>query len=151
MSTKVRRRPQGSDGSNREADGILARFTHPESLDLKCSKCNSSNVSLVFMSTSRGELSERHQSSGKYEASQHPEITASVILHVQGKFKSTALLTRCIFDAGRRASQRFKHDATAAKIDTYVRFPAALNMAPYTNMASGTDPYVQLSTSTALL
>lgn len=42
----------------------------------------------------------------------------------------------------RHLSQRFKHDSTATKIDTYVRFPATLNMAPYTTMASGTDPCV---------
>ncbi|KIO34647.1 hypothetical protein M407DRAFT_64084 [Tulasnella calospora MUT 4182] len=40
--------------------------------------------------------------------------------------------------------KRFKHDNTATKIDTHIRFPANLNMAPYTSIATGAkgDPAI---------
>ncbi|KAG9010510.1 hypothetical protein FRB94_010276 [Tulasnella sp. JGI-2019a] len=89
---------QKPDNNEETLAGCLRRFTHPESLDLKCSKCNSSNETTKRLSIRK-----------------LPPVLSFTF-------------------------KRFKHDSTATKMDTYVRFPATLNMAPYTAMASGTDP-----------
>ncbi|KAG8964794.1 hypothetical protein FRC00_001141 [Tulasnella sp. 408] len=76
--------------------GCLRRFTRPENLESRCSKCvNSSNEATKRLSIRK-----------------LPPVLCFTF-------------------------KRFKHDNTASKIDTHIRFPANLNMAPYTSIASG--------------
>ncbi|KAG8890768.1 hypothetical protein FRB98_004813 [Tulasnella sp. 332] len=98
MSLDLGAKGQRPEKSEETLAGCLRRFTLSESLDLKCSKCNSSNESTKRLSIRK-----------------LPPVLSFTF-------------------------KRFKHDATATKIDNYVRFPATLNMAPYTTMASGANP-----------
>ncbi|KAG9049338.1 hypothetical protein FS837_010552, partial [Tulasnella sp. UAMH 9824] len=76
--------------------GCLRRFTRPENLESRCSKCvNSSNEATKRLSIRK-----------------LPPVLCFTF-------------------------KRFKHDNTATKIDTHIRFPANLNMAPYTSIATG--------------
>ncbi|KAG8934774.1 hypothetical protein FRC01_000455 [Tulasnella sp. 417] len=74
----------------------ISRFTRPENLESRCSKCvNSSNEATKRLSIRK-----------------LPPVLCFTF-------------------------KRFKHDNTATKIDTHIRFPANLNMAPYTSIATG--------------
>ncbi|KAG9017148.1 hypothetical protein FRB90_001572 [Tulasnella sp. 427] len=81
--------------------GCLRRFTRPENLESRCSKC----------------VGASNEATKRLSIRKLPPVLCFTF-------------------------KRFKHDNTATKIDTHVRFPANINMAPYTSIAAGSkgDP-----------
>lgn len=73
--------------------------------------------------------------SGGEQTTQHSQTSASVKLPVQGIF---LLLAPKLDVALSQVPQRFEHKTTdktsPRKIDSAIRFPASLNMAPYTTL-----------------
>ena len=77
-----------------------------------------------------------HQGARSGQAFEYPETAARAQLSVQG---ALARLIESGLGLNVKRAQRFEHKTTSKavpqKIDTPVRFPASLNMAPYTTLA----------------
>ncbi|KAF5326836.1 hypothetical protein D9619_004989 [Psilocybe cf. subviscida] len=138
---------KGKGGEVASAENTLAaclrRFTQPEKLGAKeytCSKCGKA----------------AHQ-----EASKRLSIKKlPPVLSFQ--FKASLFIAHCLIDRCRpcrltRFRQRFEHKtndkSSARKIDATIRFPAFINMAPYTTLGmrdSGKDSAQSISSTDAM-
>lgn len=115
------------------------RFTQPEKLGQKeysCGKCGkATHVSSTAIATESTLMLPIYYFLGGEQEVEHSKVASSSQLPIQSQS-----IVHCNSDLiTYSALQRFEHKnndkSSARKIDTAIRFPASLNMAPYTTLA----------------